>query len=136
MPTMAAITVKKNDGVTDIVYDVLTPSPGDNSPAVWRQDTGALASLPVGLRALISLLTKWNGSRTARQCAFKYIRPYAVQNSTTGLWASAGEVVISGMATVPQGLPSAEIDEAISQGCNAVAHALIKQSMKSGYAPS
>lgn len=57
MPTMANLTVKKYDGVTDIVYDALSASGGDGSPAVWRQDTGAVAALPVGLRKAFKLWT-------------------------------------------------------------------------------
>ena len=57
MPSMASITVKKYDGTTDIVFDALSASGGDNSPAVWRQDTGATAGLPVGLRSLFRLGT-------------------------------------------------------------------------------
>lgn len=78
MPSMASITVKKFDGTTDIVYDALSASGGDSSPAVWRQDTGAAAGLPVGLRNLFKLLTKWNGPKTARQMTFEYVAPYAV----------------------------------------------------------
>lgn len=65
MPTMANITVKKFDGTTDIVFDALSGSGGDGSPAVWRQDTGAAAGLPVGLRKSFKLWTTWNGPKTA-----------------------------------------------------------------------
>lgn len=136
MPSMASITVKKNDGTTDIIYDQQTGSGGDMSPAVWRQDTGAAAGLPVGLRALFKAWSKWNGAKTARQFFVNYVRPYAIQDSTTTLYASAGEVVFSGMVTVPQAMPATEINEAIAQGFNLMAASLIKSSAQAGYAPT
>jgi hypothetical protein len=136
MPTMASITVKKFDGTTDIVYDALSSSGGDNSPAVWRQDTGAAAGLPVGLRNLFRLLTKWNGPKTARQMTFEYVSPYAVQDSTTTLYSAKDRVVVSGIATIPQGVPASAINEAIYQSMNLLASSLVKQSGAAGYAPT
>jgi hypothetical protein len=67
MPTMASITVKKADGTTDIVYDALAASGGDNSPAAWRQDTGAVAPLPEIGRA-------WCGERGAGPVCASMVR--------------------------------------------------------------
>lgn len=134
MPTMANITVKKFDGTTDIVYDALSGSGGDGSPAVWRQDTGAVAGLPVGLRKILKLLTGWNGPKTARQSKFNFVAPYAVQDTTTTLWSAKDRVVIEGIASVPQGIPASEINEAVYQFCNLMAANLIKQSVSAGYA--
>jgi len=136
MPTMASITVKKADETTNIVYDALTASGGETSPAVWRQDTGAAAGLPVGLRATLSLSTKWNGAKTARQGSFKYERPYATQNSTTTLFSESSRVVISGLATMPIGMPASEISEGVRQACNLLASTLIKQALETGYSPA
>lgn len=136
MPAMANITVKKADGTTDIVYDAQTGAGSDGSPAVWRQDTGANATLPVGMRALFWLKSLWNGPRTARKLPFRYVMPYAVQDSTTTKWSATDFVVIEGTATVPQGIPASTINEAVHQGCNILAHSLVKASMTSGYAPN
>lgn len=136
MPSMASITVKKFDGSTDIVYDALSSSPGDGSPAVWRQDTGAAAGLPVGLRKLFKLWTQWNGPKTARQMKYNFVAPYAVQDTTTTLYSAKDRVVFDGIVTVPQGLPASEINEAVYQGLNLLAAALVKQSAASGYAPT
>lgn len=135
MPAMADITVKKNDGTTDIVYNALTGAGGDGTPAAWRQDTGASATLPVGLRALLKLKSLWNGPKTARKLHASYERPYAVQDTTTTRWSAASRGVMELNITVPQDMPSAEIDEFVSQGLNAFASALFKSSAKSGYAP-
>lgn len=136
MPAMANITVKKDDGITDIVYDAQTGAGSDGSPAVWRQDTGAAASLPVGYRALLWIKSLWNGPRTARKLPFRYERPYAIQDSTTTKWSVADRLIIEGTATIPQGMPSTEINEGVSQGCNLLAATLVKSAMKTGYAPN
>ncbi|DAD51716.1 coat protein [ssRNA phage Zoerhiza.2_10] len=135
MPTMASITVKKADTVTNIVYDALAASGGDNSPAVWRQDTGAAAGLPVGLRSQFRVLSKWNGPKTARQVSFEFIMPYAVQDSTTTKYSATDRVVASGLFTLPQGIPSTNLNEVV-QGLNLLASTLIASALQTGYAPS
>lgn len=136
MPTMANITVKKYDGTTDIVFDALSASGGDSSPAVWRQDTGAVAGLPVGLRPTFKVSTQWNGPKTARQMKLSASFPYAVQDSTTTLYSSKDRVVFEGLVTLPQGMPATSINEAVAQILNLCSSALIKSVGTSGYAPT
>jgi len=135
MPSMASITVKKADGTTDIVYDAVAASGGESSPAVWRQDTGAAAGLPVGLRSLFKVSSKWNGPKTARQLSFEFSMPYAVQDSTTTLYSAKDRVVFTGVLTLPQGIPSANLNE-VNQVLNLMASTLIKSSAQAGYAPT
>jgi hypothetical protein len=135
MPTMADITVTKADNATNITFNALNASGGDSSPALWRQDTGAAAGLPVGLRSLFKLSSKWNGPKTARQLQFELSFPYAVQDSTTTLYSAKDRVVYSGVITLPQGIPSAQINEAASQGLKLLASALVISSAQAGYAP-
>lgn len=135
MPAMADITVKKYDGTTDIVYNSVTGSGGDGMPAVWRQDTGANAALPIGLRSVMKLWTVNNGPRTARQAKFNFVSPYALQDSTTTKFSASDRVVIEGIMTIPQAIPSTNINEAIYQACNLLASSLIKSSAAAGYAP-
>lgn len=136
MPSMASITVKKYDGTTDIVFDALSASGGDGSPAVWRQDTGAAAGMPVGLRKLFKLWTSWNGPKTARQVKFRMEFPYAVQDSTTTLYSAKDRVVFDGIITVPQAIPATDINEAVYQGLNLLSSTLVKQSGAAGYSPT
>ncbi|DAD50424.1 TPA_asm: coat protein [ssRNA phage Zoerhiza.2_30] len=136
MPSMASITVKKADGTTDIVFDQISASGGENSPAFWRQDTGAAAGLPVGLRPYLRLSSKWNGPKTARQIAFEANFPYAVQDSTTTLYSAKDRVVATGVITMPQGIPSVNLNEAAAQILNLLSSALIKSSVQVGYAPT
>lgn len=136
MPSMASLTVKKYDGTTDIVFDALSASGGDNSPAVWRQDTGATAGLPVGLRALARLWATWNGPKTARVARFHIVFPYAVQDTTTSLYSAKDRVVFEGSVTLPQGIPATELNEASYQGCNILAASLVKSALAAGYSPT
>jgi hypothetical protein len=132
---MASITVKKADGTTDIVYDAIAGSGGESSPAVWRQDTGAAAGLPVGLRSSFKLTSKWNGPKTARQISFEIVMPYAVQDSTTTLYSAKDRVVLTGIATMPQAIPSANLNE-VNQALNLLAATLVKSAVQAGYAPT
>lgn len=135
MPSMASITVKKADGTTDIVFDSIAASGGESSPAVWRQDTGAAAGLPVGLRSLFKLASKWNGPKTARLITFELVQPYAFQDSTTTLYSAKDRVVMTGTITLPQALPAANLNEAV-QLLNLMSSTLIKSSVQAGYAPT
>lgn len=136
MPAMANIVVKKNDNTTDITYDALTGAGSDGSPAVWRQDTGATATLPVGMRAVLWLKSLWNGPKTARKLPFRYERPAVVQDSVTLRWQVTDRLIIEGTATIPQGMPPADINEGVAQGLNLLAAALTKTSMQTGFAPN
>lgn len=136
MPSMASITVKKADGATNIVYDAIAASGGDTSPAVWRQDTGANAALPVGLRALFKMWTQWNGPKTARQSKLNFVYPYAVQDSTTTLFTAKDRAVFDCNFTIPQGMPASAINEAVAQCHNLIDAALIVSAVQTGYAPN
>jgi hypothetical protein len=133
---MASITVKKADGTTDIVFDALTASGGESSPAVWRQDTGAAAGLPVGLRSFFKLASKWNGPKTARVMSFELVFPYAIQDTTTTLYSAKDRAVMTASFTMPQGIPASQLNEAAAQALNLCAAALTKSSVQAGYAPT
>jgi len=131
---MASITVKKADGTTDIVYDQVSAASGTDA-AVWRQDTGAAAGLPVGLRSFFKLASKWNGPKTARQMIFEIVMPYAIQDSTTTLYSAKDRVVLTATITMPQAIPSANLNE-VAQALNLMSAALTKSAVQAGYAPT
>lgn len=133
MANMANITVKKADGTTDIVYTALTPSAGDSIPAVWRQED---ATKPAGGRPVASLLTKWNGPKTARRSEMSYTRPITYTDTTTGLTKVAHRIPVTISAVVPQEVSDAEIAEAVHQAGNLFVSALIRDSVKAGFAPT
>lgn len=135
MPAMASITVKKADNTTDIIYDQLTAAGSDGTPAVWRQDTGVAAGVPVGLRTTFKSASAWNGPKTARQVTFEYTLPYRTQDSTTTLYSASDKAVFKGIFTLPQAIPATELNEAAAQFGHLMASALIKSVNSSGYAP-
>lgn len=125
MPAMAAITVKKADGTTDIVYDIKSQSAGDGTWASWRQDTGNTA--PFSARpVLMHRVTE--SAKGVRRVDLMYNYPYFYTDTTTS------QVVVSplsvsfknGVLTVPQGIPTTFINEASAQFANLVGSVHIK----------
>jgi hypothetical protein len=66
---------------------------------------------------------------------FDIALPYAVQDSTTTLYSSKDRVVLSGVCTLPVGMPSSALNE-VNQALNLLASTLIKSTMQAGYAPN
>lgn len=135
MPVMANLVVKKADETTNITYDALTGAAGDGSKAVWRQDTGAAAGMPVGHRATMEMSTRENGSRTARHASTVYKRPYSTQNTVTSKYEATDSFVLSASAVMPKAIPASELAESVHQACNILAQTLIKDALKAGYSP-
>jgi len=135
MPAMANLTVKKADETTNITYDALTGAAGDGSKAVWRQDTGAAAGMPVGHRATLEMRTLSNGPKTARRSLIDYKRPYSTQNTVTSKYESSDSFVLNANAVMPLAIPASELAESVHQACNLLAQALIKDALKAGYSP-
>lgn len=136
MAAISNLTVFKADGVTNIVYDGIVGSGGDKSPALWRQDTGAIAGLPVGLRPTFRMLARNNGPKTARIVETEYVAPYATQDTTTTRYSAEHRSVIKSVSTLPQGIPASILVEAIYQEAHLRAHAVIKAAAATGYAPT
>lgn len=137
MPAVANLVVKKADETTNITYDALTGAAGDGSKAVWRQDTGAVAAMPIGHRPILTMATVWNGPRSARRAVLEFKAPYSVLNASTGLYQSNDSVVGRVEITVPQAIPNTFINEAVYQFLNllGLANGQVKQSVSGGYAP-
>lgn len=132
MPAMANITVKKNDGTTDVVYTAVQPSAGDKSPAVWQNQTVGTA---VAHRPEFRATAQDNGTNTARRLSVAYVYPSLV-NGTDGRVSVGDKVTFSGSFTLPKNMPVADTNEAASQLSNLIAAALVKEMLKSGYAAS
>lgn len=131
MPTMADITVKKNDGTTNVVFVALAPSSGDTVPSVWRQE--AMATQP-NLKATCSLRSGWNGPRDSRRVQMDFMYPHSATDSSTGLTSVVARVPIQVTATVPQLIPDTVIAEAVAQCGNLLTSTLIQSCFKAGYA--
>lgn len=135
MPSMASITVKRSDGATDIVYDAVAASGGDNSPAVWRQDTGIGVTIPVGLRSTFQMQSAWNGPRTARVITLKFVGPY-IYESPTNVWNNPHRTLGEARFVVPVGIPQGSLLEHTYQSANLIGSLLVKQCLGAGYAPT
>lgn len=133
MPSMANITVKKNDGTTDIVWTAATPSAGDNVPAIWRSET--VGSAPAHYPTL-ELRTRYNGQKTARRADINFVYPQIATDSTTSLVSVVNRLPIQTTAAVPMGMPASDINEAVAQYANLLKDALIQASLKAGFAPT
>lgn len=132
MPSMANITVKKNDGTTDVVYTALVPSAGDKSPAIWKNQTVGTSS---SHRPELRLLSRDNGTGTARRITGTATYPSLVTGSD-GKVTVADRLVFDFQVAVPKGMPDSDVNEAVSQACNLVASSLVKDCLKTGYAPT
>lgn len=132
MPDMANVTVKKNDGTTDVVYTKVQASAGDRSPAVWRNLTVGTAA---GHRPQVSLVSRNNGNSTARRLDMDAAYPSLVTD-TTGKTQVADKLTIKLSVANPLGMPDADVNEGVSQFLNFAASTLIKDSCKAGYAPT
>lgn len=134
MPAIADITVKKNDGTTDIVYAAKVPSSGDNTAALFRSD--AHAAPYAGLKPELNVASKWNGDKTVRRVNLlgKY-HAYAT-DSTTTISTKIGSITMDLTFALPQSIPQADIDEGVSQLSNLINSALIRSCLKAGFAPT
>lgn len=132
MASLANITVKKNDGTTDITYTGIAPSAGDRSPAIWRSQTIGTAAAH---RPELRMTSRSNGTGGARRVEGTYTYPTLVTDSG-GKIQVADKVIVSFSAVIPQGMPDTDVNEAVSQSCHLMATTLVKDSIKSGFAPT
>jgi hypothetical protein len=132
MPSLANITIKKNDGVTDITYTGIAASSGDSSPAVFRSNTVGAA---VAFRPEFRLVSRPNGAKTARRVEGVFAYPETV-TGTDGVTRIAERAVGSFSFLLPNGMSETTANEAAAQFLNLCAASLTKDSVKSGFAPT
>ncbi len=133
MPAIANITVKKNDGTTDITFTAQAPSSGDGTAAVWKSTSVGTAP---GHQPELRLTAKDGNKGVNRALRSTFGYPSLMTNSTT----SQTTVQFMGMAstdwTFPKGMPQADINEFVSQYANLLVSTLIKDCGKAGYSAS
>lgn len=133
MPSIANITIKKNDGTTDIVYTTKSPSAGDTVAAIWRADS--IGSAPAHQPELRLTAREANkGSSRALRSTFLY--PQIATNTTTSITGVVNKAMAATDWIIPKGMSAADINEFASQYGNLLASALIKQCVKDGYSAS
>lgn len=131
MPTAADIVAKKNDGTTNVTYSLVVASGGDRNPAVFRDN--ALSTIPKN-RSRLTIEARSNAAGTARRIQTEYSYPYIV--TVAGIESVTDVIPISVSAAIPAGIPDSVVAEAVSQWANLHGGSLVKDSLKSGYAPT
>jgi hypothetical protein len=133
MPSIADITIKKNDGTTDIVYAQQMPASGDGSPAVWRATS--VGSAPA--HAPEFRLTSREASRgVKRALRSTYVYPQIATNTTTSITSVVDRASADTNWTFPKGMSQADINEFVSQYANLLVSTLVKDCVKVGYSAS
>lgn len=131
MPQIANITVKKNDGTTDVVYTAVVPSSGDKSPAVFKSNSVGTSA---NARPEFRVLSSANRQRTTRSVEANLVYPTTVTEA--GVTTVVHRTLVQVRVTTPLGAPDTDIAEAVSQGVNLLASTLMRDTFKTGYAPS
>lgn len=134
MPSAAHITVKKNDGTTDVVYTSVQPAGGPAVPAVWKNQT---VGTSLGQQPEMRCSSK--ESKTAGVSFFdvrySYKFPRAVTNTTTGEITLSEGFSATVSVRINQVMLTADLNEAAAQFGNLMACALVKSVNQSGRAP-
>lgn len=133
MPQQANITVKKNDGTTDIVYTGVSPSSGDGVPAIWKSQTVGTAQAHQPEFRLASRDAA-KGAKRALRSTFQY--PQIATNTTTSLTSVVDRASADINWNIPKGMPAADVNEFVSQLANLLKSALIIQCIQAGYSAS
>jgi hypothetical protein len=130
MPQMADITVKKNDGTTNVVYTALSPSSGDGTPAIWKSQTvGTAAAHQPELRLASRDAAK--GARRALRGTYQY--PQIATNTTTSTTSVIDRANADFNVNIPKGMATADVNEFVAQATNLFASALVVACLKAGY---
>jgi hypothetical protein len=133
MPSLANMTVKKNDTTTDVTFTGVQPAAGDRAPAVWRNESVGVA---VNHRPRLTMQSRANGNGTARKVEVVLTYPSTYVDSTTGRTQVADVAILRVDATLPVNMPVADINEAVAQFGNLLDHTLVQDCLKAGYAAS
>lgn len=133
MPSIANITILKNDGSTSIIFTASSPSSGDNTPAVWRSTTVGNAPAHQPEFRLVAREAKKGASRSLRS-TFQY--PQIVTNSTTNQTTVVSRAMASCDWAFDKSMSQADINEFVTQYANLLVSTLVKDCVKSGYSAS
>lgn len=126
MPSMANIVVKKADGTTNFTWTAMSAAPGDGGFAQWRGE-GSSPALSGSLRAK----TQWNGDKTARRLEASGGVPYV--QTVSGVDTATAFIPFRFSADLPTVVPTATSQDAAAVICNAIASALFREMMSTGF---
>lgn len=129
MPNITNITVKKNDGTTDVIYTGVVASAGDRSPARWRSPQGAAPAF----KPELSVITAPNAKSTVRRLVAEFAYPVTA-TASDGKISVVDKPKMRLDIPIPQGMSQTDIDEYISQGLNLFNSVHFRDQVKTGYA--
>lgn len=132
MPSQANITVKKNDGTTDITYTAMQPSSGDGVQAIWKSTT--VGTAPVHQPEVRVSAKASNGSK--REVRWTYVYPEIATNSTTGTTSVVYKERASVSFEIDTASATTSINESVAQFFNVLASAHAKAITQGGYGPT
>lgn len=117
MPSQADLTVKANNGSTDVIYVAVQPSLGNRvTPALWW--TLALGETP-GTHPYYTHFSEANGNQTVRRSIGSYVYPVAVPTEAGSLiYDIASRVKVDLVVQAPQNVLSSVVNEAVAQSFN------------------
>lgn len=131
MSSITSVTVKANDGTTDVVYTAIEGASG-NTPAIWQAPAlGATGSTRPEVRFSTK---KVNGKPSLSKVVGTMMRPYSIVNTTTGITSVERRLI--GRIELPfdSDVPASFTDEFVSQFVNFCASAHAKTQFKEGRA--
>lgn len=131
MPNMANITVK-NKANADVIFNAATPSAGDRSPAVWRQNA---ASTIAGFRPKFSFVMRDNARKNGRLFNADMEFPVTITDANGELVLRA-KVPLRASGTLPTNVSADAVHDAFVQFGNLLVSALIRASAEEGYSPT
>lgn len=130
MVSQVAITVKKNDGTTDIVYTNVQASGGDKAPAIWQSLT---ASTYYAFRPEMRISFAPNGAGSRRKGTLQYTYPVTAVGSDGKTYVSE-RANFEVIGDLPLGMTDADVNEAVSQCFNLLASAHVKAQFQARFA--
>lgn len=134
MPIAANLVTKKADGVTDQTLVLVKAAAGDSAPAMWRIEAGF--ALPSAMPT-VTVRSRSNGPGTARRTEIELTYPYVLVSSADQSVRVVSQVVIKGNSVlVPLNVPQSIVNEAVALFQGVMASAMIRDTLRSGYAPT
>lgn len=132
MVTQVAMTVKKNDGTTDVVYTNVQASGGDKAPAIWSLTA---ASPYMAFRPEIRMMASSTGDNLKRKPEIAYTYPVTAIGSDGKTYvANRANYTLSG--SIPNDMTDADVNESVAQFFNLLSHTNVKTSFQVRFAPT
>jgi hypothetical protein len=128
LTAIANLSVKKNDGVTDIIWTALQGQGGNQSPALWASQT---LGTSLSHQPTLTMLAKDSGDGATRRTNLQVIYPHLVTDGANTTVQRKGQVDVS--CAYPKDMNSDQWKECISQAINLLV--ALKNDLKSGTAP-